>query len=100
MSAWDAGQQSDLAPDAAAAIVRGAERYGRGSDGQQWEAIEEAAGPICCYAFGHPDQPSPRRKFRSQPWRCNRCCTWWIAKKDALAGTWQWHRVYEMEEVR
>lgn len=93
-------RQGEMARDAALAITEGADRYRRLHDGQQWEAIREAAGVLSCYAYGHPDQPRPRRKWAQRPWRCRRCETWWVTERTPYTeGSWHWTRVYPDERA-
>lgn len=101
--AADEYRRIDMANDAARAITVGAERYARGRDGAQWDAIDDAARIISCYAFGHPSQPTRfLGRFEQRPWRCARCHTWWITKyeSDWYDGEWCWHRVREVDDGR
>lgn len=76
--------------------------YERSNDGYRWDAMEEAARTITCWAFGHPDQPKRfLGRFQERPWRCFRCGTWWVTKHetDYPEGEWRWHRVYQDERT-
>lgn len=69
------------------------------SNVEAWDALEELAPTLTCWAYGHPEQPKPRRKWRDRPWRCDRCGTWWVTahyhdySNYDVGGAWRWVRV-------
>lgn len=63
-----------------------------------YEALRRVTPFLACWQFGHPDQPKARKKWRQQPWRCDRCGTWWITEnvRDGYGySSWFWTRVEE-----
>lgn len=65
-----------------------------------YDALHRLAPILSCLKYGHPDQPTRRlRRFRQQPWRCDRCETWWVTRHETTyatidtGGQWIWERV-------
>lgn len=79
--------------------LRGFEREAKRDNPETWAALERFAPVLSCFAYGHPTQPRPGRRWRERPWRCARCETWWVTEWYSdysnwdSGGSWRWVRV-------
>lgn len=100
----DPYRRGDMATDVSTALDY-AHRHRLDSGGVRWDALEEVARTIFCWAYGHPAQPKRfLSRFQERPWRCFRCGTWWVTRHETdyptyPEGTWRWHRVYQDERT-
>lgn len=46
-----------------------------------YDALRQLAPMLSCWQYGHPNQPKHfLSRFKSRPWRCWRCGTWWVTR--------------------
>lgn len=55
------------------------------------------AAVMSCWRFGHPKQPKAKQKYLDQPWRCERCESWWVTviDRDPIGSWYKWARVWK-----
>lgn len=74
------------------------------------ESLNAIAPYLICREVGHLNMPRFFvGRFRSRPWRCTRCKTWWIAVGYGAADMtfWGWViidspmvRTYDLDEIK
>lgn len=75
--------------------VRAARKMRDLAEGAPDSDLDRLAAEVACAWYGCPDQPrAPRhmKRHETQPWRCERCKTWWITIRHEGYEyvSWEW----------